>query len=68
MGNEDGAKEALKELDDGLSALVEGGVRDIVNTVTWNSRSKLSEGGIGLTGDGILKTLIFCDDPKLFFG
>jgi hypothetical protein len=34
VGNEEGAKEALEELDDELSNLVEGGVRDIVDTVT----------------------------------
>lgn len=30
VGNEEGAKEALEELDDGLSELVEGGVRDTI--------------------------------------
>jgi len=29
-----GVREALEELGDGLSELVEGGVRDIVDTVT----------------------------------
>jgi len=57
VGNEEGAKEALEELDDGLSALVEGGVRDIVDTVTWTGGSSSSEGGVGLTGDGILKAV-----------
>jgi hypothetical protein len=31
VGNEEGAREALEELDDGLSELVEGGVRNIVD-------------------------------------
>ena len=57
MSNENGAKEALKELDNGLSVLVKGGVRDIVNIIIWNSKSNLSEGGIGLIGDGILKAI-----------
>ncbi|PMD53349.1 uncharacterized protein K444DRAFT_646752 [Hyaloscypha bicolor E] len=58
VGNEEGAKEALEELDDGLSKLVEGGVRDIVDTVTWTGGSSQSEGGVGLTGDGILKAVL----------
>ena len=58
VGNEEGAKEALEELDDGLSELVEGGVRDMVDTVTWTGGSSSSEGGIGLTGDGILKVCL----------
>jgi uncharacterized protein YegL len=57
VGNEEGAKEALEELDDGLSELVEGGVRDIVDTVTWTGGSSQSEGGVGLTGGGILKAV-----------
>jgi hypothetical protein len=40
-----------------LSELVEGGVRDIVDTVTWTGGSSQSEGGVGLTGDGILKAV-----------
>ncbi|PBP17028.1 hypothetical protein BUE80_DR012191 [Diplocarpon rosae] len=58
VGNEDGAKEALEELDDGLSELVEGGVRDIVDTVTWTGGRSSSDGGIGLSGDGILKAVL----------
>ncbi|KAK0127030.1 hypothetical protein ONS96_006590 [Cadophora gregata f. sp. sojae] len=58
VGNEEGAKEALEELDDGLSELVEGGVRDIVDTVTWTGGRSSSDGGIGLTGDGILKAVL----------
>jgi hypothetical protein len=61
VGNEEGAKEALMELDDGLSELVEGGVRDMVDTVTWNS----TEGGISLTGDGILKCLLGAVNRRL---
>ncbi|KAH8772438.1 hypothetical protein F5882DRAFT_381452 [Hyaloscypha sp. PMI_1271] len=51
-------QEALEELNDGLSELIEGGVRDIVDTITWTSGSSQSEGGIGLTGDGILKVVL----------
>ena len=58
VGNEEGAKEALEELDDGLSALVEGGVRDIVDTITWTGGAASSEGGIGLTADGVLKACL----------
>jgi uncharacterized protein YegL len=54
VGNEQGAKEALEELDDELSNLVEGGIRDIVDTVTWKGRNSTS----GLTGDGILKAVL----------
>jgi uncharacterized protein YegL len=60
VGNEEGAKEALQELDDGLSELVEGGVRDMVDTVTWTGGVAASEGGVGLTGDGILKAVSLC--------
>lgn len=58
VGNEPGAKEALEELDDEISSLVEGGVRDIVDTVTWTGGASASEGGVGLTGDGILKVVL----------
>jgi uncharacterized protein YegL len=58
VGNEEGAKEALEELDDGLSELVDGGVRDIVDTVTWTGGSSASEGGVGLTGDAVLKVVL----------
>jgi uncharacterized protein YegL len=66
VGNEEGAKEALEELDDGLSELVEGGVRDMVDTVTWTGGVASSEGGVGLTGDGILKFVSHV--PKSTFG
>ena len=58
VGNEDGAKEALEELDDELSNKIKGGVRDIVDTVTWTGGRSPSEGGVGLTGDGILKVCL----------
>ncbi|KAH6680702.1 hypothetical protein B0J14DRAFT_579171 [Halenospora varia] len=58
VGNEPGAKRALEELDDELCNLVEGGVRDIVDTVTWTGGLSTSEGGVGLTGDGILKAVL----------
>ena len=58
VGNEEGAKEALMELDDDLCKLVEGGVRDIVDTVTWTGGALSNEGRVGLTGDGILKAVL----------
>jgi hypothetical protein len=58
VSNEDGAKEALKELDDELSNKIKGGVRDIIDTVTWTSGRSPSEGGVGLTSDGILKVCL----------
>ncbi|TVY46464.1 hypothetical protein LOCC1_G003009 [Lachnellula occidentalis] len=58
VGNEEGAREALEELDDHLGDEVDGGVRDIVDTVTWTGGRSSSEGGIGLTGDGILKIVL----------
>lgn len=57
VGNEEGAREALEELDDELSNMG-GGVRDIVDTVTWTGGRSSSEGGVGLTGDGVLKTVL----------
>jgi hypothetical protein len=42
-----GARETLKELNDRLSEILEGRVRDIVNTVTWISGSSVNKGGVG---------------------
>jgi uncharacterized protein YegL len=52
VGNEKGAADALKELDDGL-AEQGGGVRDLVDTVSW-------EGGAvrELSADAILKVVL----------
>ncbi|KAG9239094.1 hypothetical protein BJ875DRAFT_449388 [Amylocarpus encephaloides] len=58
VGNEAGAKEALEELDDDLCNMVEGGVRDIVDTVTWTRSVGSSEGGVGLTGAAVLKVVL----------
>jgi hypothetical protein len=52
VGNELGAAEALRELDDGLAQLG-GGVRDMVDTVPWNGQS-----GKGLDGAGIMKVVL----------
>lgn len=52
VGNEPGAAEALRELDDGLAQLG-GGVRDMVDTVPWNGA-----GGKGLDGAGIMKVVL----------
>ncbi|KAF4447768.1 hypothetical protein F53441_8718 [Fusarium austroafricanum] len=53
VGNELGAATALRELDDDLA---EQGIRDMVDTATWNSTT--SESGKSLTADGILKVVL----------
>lgn len=56
VGNERGAAEALKQLDDQLGEMEEqGGVRDIVDTTTWNGQSGSRP---VLTADGILKAVL----------
>ncbi|MCJ1255123.1 hypothetical protein MMC24_002939 [Lignoscripta atroalba] len=52
VGEERGAAEALRELDDGLAELGDG-VRDIVDTIPWRGDS-----GVGLNGEGILKCVL----------
>ncbi|KAK7413144.1 hypothetical protein QQX98_007970 [Neonectria punicea] len=52
VGNELGASRALRELDDGLAQL---GIRDMVDTVTWDSTSST---GNAVTADGILKVVL----------
>ncbi|KAL8687068.1 MAG: hypothetical protein Q9218_006654 [Villophora microphyllina] len=49
VGAEQGAAEALRELDDGLAE--QGEVRDMVDTVPFRN-------GQGLTGDGVLKCVL----------
>ncbi|KAM7194891.1 collagen alpha-5 chain [Naviculisporaceae sp. PSN 640] len=55
VGKEPGAAEALRELDDSLGEQHDG-VRDMVDTVTWNKR----DGGAGttLSADAILKVVL----------
>jgi hypothetical protein len=48
VGNEEGAKEALGELDEGIQGLVKGGGRDMVDTCTWGAGG----GGGGAKVDG----------------
>lgn len=55
VGNEPGAAEALRALDDDLSKLG-GGVRDMVDTVTFNSRAGSSMPV--LSPEAVLKTLL----------
>ena len=50
VGNEHGAAEALRELDDDLAGIGGEEVRDMVDTVPWSGQS-----GVGLNADGILK-------------
>ncbi|KAK0652008.1 hypothetical protein B0T16DRAFT_405193 [Cercophora newfieldiana] len=54
VGNERGAAEALQELDDALGEMA-GGVRDIVDTVTWSNRDGRER---VLTANGILKVVL----------
>ena len=58
VGEERGAAEALRELDDGLAEM--GAGRDIVDTVPWKGT-----GGIGLNGDGILKVVLGAVNRRL---
>ncbi|PKS12194.1 hypothetical protein jhhlp_001493 [Lomentospora prolificans] len=55
VGNEPGARDALKELDDGLTEMMGGDVRDMVDTVTWSGQSGQVQ---TLTGDAILKVVL----------
>jgi hypothetical protein len=52
VGKDQEAARALRELDDGLAGLT--GVRDIVDTVSWDGRS----GEHVLSGEGILKVVL----------
>jgi hypothetical protein len=45
-------------LDDELSNKIKGDVRDIVDTITWTSGRSPSEGGVGLTGENLLKCFL----------
>lgn len=58
VGNEDGAREALRELDDGLVELVEGGVRDMVDTVTFTGGPLEGNATAKLTGETVLKAVL----------
>ncbi|KAK2002434.1 hypothetical protein LX36DRAFT_254195 [Colletotrichum falcatum] len=53
VGNEPGAREALRELDDDLVSRVGGDLRDMVDTVTWEHGNR----GV-LTADSILKVVL----------
>lgn len=61
VGNEPGAAEALRALDDDLAQLG-GGVRDMVDTVTFNVRPSNADGLSAsipvLSADAILKTVL----------
>lgn len=54
VGNERGAAQALQELDDSLGD-VSAGIRDIVDTVTWNARDARDH---QLSGSAILKVVL----------
>ena len=55
VGNEPGAADALRELDDALADMAGGGMRDIVDTVTWSGRDSRER---ILTADSILKVVL----------
>lgn len=56
VGSERGAAVALQELDDGLADMAGiGGLRDIVDTVTWSGRDGRER---ALSADGILKVVL----------
>lgn len=55
VGNQPGATEALRELDDGLCDLTEDGIRDMVDTVTWSRKNGRNT---VLNADDILKTVL----------
>lgn len=58
VGNEPGAADALRTLDDDLAEMG-GGVRDMVDTVTFSSRSGSGTSSVPvLSGDGILKVVL----------
>lgn len=67
VGNEVGAADALKELDDGLVELTQGGVRDIVDTCTWMAGIDGDglEGRRELSASGILKIVLGAVVKKL---
>jgi len=54
VGDEPGAAEALRELDDALAE--QQGVRDMVDTVTFNAA--VADGAPTLTADAVLKTVL----------
>ncbi|MCJ1249094.1 hypothetical protein MMC30_006316 [Trapelia coarctata] len=60
VGNEQGAAEALRELDDDLAEIGGEDVRDMVDTVPWSGDS-----GVGLNADGILKVVLGAVHRKL---
>lgn len=55
VGNERGATEALNALDNELGARVPGGIRDMIDTATWNSRDGRTQ---VLTANSILKVVL----------
>lgn len=61
VGEERGAAEALRELDDGIQSMG-GGMRDIVDTVPWQSQNG---GNAGLNADGILKVVLGAVNRRL---
>jgi hypothetical protein len=57
VGNEEGAAEALRDLDDGLVGMIDGGVRDMVDTCTWTG-GESADGQLKLTADAMLKVVL----------
>lgn len=59
VGQEAGAAEALRDLDDGLVDRG-GGIRDMVDTVPWSGTN-----GSGLNGEGIMKVVLGAVNRRL---
>jgi len=60
VGNEEGAAQALRELDDDLAEIGGEDLRDMVDTVPWSGGS-----GEGLNAEGILKVVLGAVHRKL---
>ncbi|KAF1347922.1 hypothetical protein BDV97DRAFT_400118 [Delphinella strobiligena] len=60
VGNDEGARQHLKQLDDELSDIAGGEIRDMVDTVPF-----ISNDGGALTGEGILKVVLGAVNRRL---
>lgn len=60
VGNDESAKQHLKQMDDELSDIAGGEIRDMVDTVPFKSNS-----GDALTGEGILKVVLGAVNRRL---
>lgn len=60
VGNDESAKQHLKQLDDELSDIAGGEIRDMVDTVPF-----MSNDGASLTGEGIMKVVLGAVNRRL---